>query len=298
MLDDFGFLEHLRSEKRFSDNTLIAYKNDLMQWFDYLGKTGVSDPVCVSHKDIRQWLGRLIQSDYCAKSVVRKLSTLKSFYKYLVKSGSIKSNPAGKLFSPKIKKELPVFIDQNNINNLLSNSYAGYFSNSFEGIRDKFVIDVLYCTGMRVSELISLNLSDVDFSRKMLKVTGKRKKERLLPLSSCLLENLQDYLKSVQSHFLMQEDSDALVLTDQGKRAYPKLIGRITKKYLLFITSQKKTNPHVLRHTFATHLLNNGASLSAIKELLGHESIAATQVYTHNTYEKLKSVYKLAHPRA
>jgi integrase/recombinase XerC len=226
------------------------------------------------------------------KSIHRKLTTLNSYFRFLIREGTLEQNPLRKVIPPKSSKRLPVFIEQERMEFLLDGID---FATGFTGLRDRMILETLYITGMRLSELVQLNEKDIDFSRSELKVRGKRNKERIIPLGKKYLDRLQSYIGEKNS---VVGELEALFVTESGKRIYPKKVYLIVTHYLGKITTLEKKSPHVLRHTFATHLLNNGADLNAVKELLGHANLSATQVYTHNTIEKLKQIYKQAHPRA
>jgi integrase/recombinase XerC len=287
------FIAFIQFEKRYSPHTVTAYRNDLDQFFTYLEKQySVTEIRDVTHPMIRSWLVELMEHKISSRSINRKLTTLKSFFRFLQKEGHLEQNPMRKVISPKTPKRLPVFVEKEKMDLLLDEVK---FEEGFPGLRDRLVLEVLYATGMRLSELVGLNLTDLDFHHSTLKVLGKRNKERIIPFSSKFGLLLKTYLEEREK---IAGDSSVLVLTDTGKKIYPKFIYRVVEKYLSLVTTADKKSPHVLRHTFATHLLNNGADLNAVKELLGHASLAATQVYTHNTIEKLKKIYNQAHPRA
>ncbi len=230
-----------------------------------------------------------------SRSVNRKISSLKSFFGYLLSNGLIESNPMLKIQSPKTEKRLPSFVEKENINQLLD---FWEMKNTFRGWRDFLVIEIFYFTGIRLSELIHLKLSDVSFSELTIKVLGKRNKERIVPITNALKKDIVRYLDIRKTEIGDYHPDDFLLITGNNRKMYPVMVYRIVKSYLQLVTQAEKRSPHVLRHTFATHMLNNGADMNAIKELLGHSNLSATQVYTHNTFEKLKKVYKQAHPRA
>jgi len=303
------FIDYIQFEKRYSPHTVTAYRNDLEQFYAYLNRQFETDKIeDVNHGMVRSWLVSLMEDKISPRSIIRKITTLKSFYKFLIKEGVVTINPMKRIISPKSSKRLPVFVDKDKMENLMEQEEA---KEGFSGFRDRMVIEILYSTGMRLSELITLKESDVDFHHSTLKVLGKRNKERLIPFSMSLAVNLKKYLELKKIHLSALSGKNVsgtadpanfqlqtLVITDSGTPAYPKLIYRIVTGSLNSVTTLEKRSPHVLRHTFATHLLNNGAELNAVKELLGHASLSATQVYTHNTIEKLKKVYKQAHPKA
>lgn len=287
------FLKYLLQEKRYSSHTVNAYETDLLQFQDYL--ECIDDELTLeaaTHKKLRGWVVSLIEADINPRSVNRKIASLRSFYKFLLKREVVNENPAVKLRPLKTAKALPEFVLKDEMDNLLDRVE---FPNDFEGMRDKLIIELLYGTGMRLSELINLRTSDVDHYNESIKVLGKRNKERIIPLTTDNIRLIEAYEK-VRGNVATGEDW--LVMTDRGKKCYPMLVYRVVQKYLGYISKVYKKSPHVLRHTYATHLLNNGADLNAVKDLLGHSSLAATQVYTHNSLDKLKSVFDQAHPKA
>ena len=241
---------------------------------------------------IRSWLVELIGQGIGTRSVTRKLTSLKSFFKFLIREGVVEINPMRKITSPKIPKRLPVFVEKEKMEMLLDQID---FGEGYAGIRDKLIIELFYATGMRLAELVNLKDIDFDFYHNTIKVLGKRNKERLIPFGNKFASVMKSYIEEKKNLF---GDIDELFLTDKGNRIYSKMVYRIVVRYLNKVTTVDKKSPHVLRHTFATHLLNNGAELNAVKELLGHTNLSATQVYTHNTIDKLKRIYKQAHPKA
>jgi integrase/recombinase XerC len=286
-----SFLEYLQYEKRFSNHTILAYSNDLAQFSEYLQTTyEIKELSEISHTLIRSWIVRMMDQKMSPRSVNRKITTLKTFYKYLLRQQVVTDNPMLKIQSPKTSKRLPVFVEKDNMNALLDTIE---FGNDFEGERNKLIIELFYATGIRLSELINLKQSNVDINSCQLKVLGKRNKERIVPFNNALKQLIERYLEHQEA-----KGSYYLFVTKSGKKLYEKFVYRVVNKYLSHVTSINKKSPHVLRHTFATHMLNNGADLNAIKELLGHANLSATQVYTHNTVEKLKNVHKQAHPKA
>lgn len=287
------FLAYLRNEKRYAAHTLTSYKNDLEQYHAFCQETG-KEGMDLFFKTVRSWVVHLMEQGYAPRTIHRKLSSLRSYCKYLIRRGELDADPVEKVLKPKLNKRIPRFVDEKSINRLLD-EYA--FGDDFQGERNKLVINILYQTGIRRSELTGLTLSSFDPGSGQIRVVGKRNKERIIPVGRELSDAIQGYLSKREEYF-PGSTSDALLLTDAGKAAYPKLIYRIVNRYIGMITTLEKTSPHILRHTFATHMLNNGADLNAIKELLGHANLSATQVYTHNTFEKLKSIYNQAHPRA
>lgn len=290
-----SFFNYLEFEKRYSQHTLTSYQNDINQFEGFLSRQfELEDFLLAKHTHIRTWIVHMMQNDITAKSINRKISSLKSFYNFLKKQELIKKSPMIKIIAPKVGKRLPKYVDAGSIDQLLAPSL---FTEGFEGERDALIIDVLYSTGIRRAELINLKDKDVNYYNNNIKVLGKGSKERLIPVTKQLLERISIYSKMKYAEF-EKLDHDYLVVTDTGKKLYPKYVYNKVKKYLSQVTTMDKKSPHILRHTFATHLANNGAELNAIKALLGHSSLAATQIYTHNTIEQLKSVYKKAHPKA
>jgi len=292
-----SFLDYIQKEKRFSTHTVVAYSKDLGQFHHHITENlEIASIMEVDHHDIRSWIVSILEDDKLQpNSVNRKISCLRSFYKYLVRNEIVVKNPMSKITSLKTKKKLPLFLEQSQMENLLDKME---FGSDFSGIRDKLIIELLYCTGMRRAELIGLETANVNESKQELKVLGKRNKERIIPLSPQTINLISQYQQVSFNHFDEKIVGKHLLIDDNGKMMSDGFVYRKVNKYLRLVTTIGKKSPHVLRHTFATHMLNNGADLNAIKELLGHASLSATQVYTHNTIEKLKQVYKLAHPRA
>lgn len=287
------FLDYLQHEKKFSKHTITSYQNDLQQFQAFLDKEiHGADPTKITYLQVRSWVAELMDSGISAKSVNRKISTLKSFYKNLLRNNVIEVNPLQKIQGPKIPKKLPVFVDQKQMDELFNELE---FEEGFEGSRDKLLLDVLYQTGIRRAELIGLKEQDIDLYNLTLKVLGKRNKERIIPISLSLKRNLEAYLEVKKSEGLV---NPFLFVNKKDKALKEQDVYKAVKHYLGIITTLDKKSPHVLRHTFATHLLNNGADINAVKELLGHANLSATQIYTHNTIEKLKKTYKQAHPRS
>jgi len=288
-----SFLAYLQFEKRYSLHTVTAYRSDLDQFFTYLDKQYNTIEIRdISAPMIRSWLVELMAQGITSRSVNRKLTTLKSFYRYLVRNGITDINPMQKITSPKVSKRLPVFIDEGKMSVLLTHHES---RTDFIDFRDSLILELLYVTGMRLSELVNLKETDIDFQSDTLKVLGKRNKERLIPFSKRTGIILSQYIDVKHLNF---GESERLLLTENGQPVYPRLVYRVVNAALRGVTTLEKRSPHVLRHTFATHLLNNGAELNAVKELLGHANLSATQVYTHNTIDKLKRIYKQAHPKA
>lgn len=289
-----AFYKYLEFEKRYSPHTLAAYKNDLNQLQTYLNNTYEFDNLLVAqHIHIRSWIVYLMQQDYSAKAVNRKISTLKSFYKHAKRKSLITRNPMLKIIAPKVGKRLPSYIQHDKIERIISKQDQSDFSIK----RDELIIEILYCTGIRRAELIYLKENDIDPYKMQLKVLGKGNKERIIPFPRSLMGHITSYKKLKYEQF-EQLDHPYLIVTDKGRQLYPKFAYNKVKAYLSRITTIDKKSPHILRHSYATHLVNNGAKLNAVKALLGHSSLAATQVYTHNTVEKLKKAYQKAHPKA
>lgn len=288
------FLQYLSTERRYSINTTEAYKNDLMQFVEYINKQYNLENINeANHLIIRSWLAFLVERGENISTVKRKLSTLKTFFKYLLKNKVITTNPMSKIITPKSSKRLTYFLDEDTAVNLFEDID---FGDDFIGKRDKLIFDLFYSTGIRVSELCNLKDADIDFYKSTIKVLGKRNKERIIPITERLCNVIKDYI--VIRDLNMLSLSGMLFLNDKGKNINRHNVYLIINKNLSLVTTLKKRSPHVLRHTFATHMLNNGADINTVKEILGHTSLAATQVYTHNTIEKLKKVYKKAHPKA
>ena len=285
-----GFIEFIQYEKRSSKHTLAAYSNDTNQLVCYL-KTAyeITDLSEVNHTIIRSWIVSLMEQKISPRSVNRKITTLKTFYKYLLRQNIVSENPMLKILSPKTSKRLPVFIEKEKMDILLDENV---FGDDFEGRRNKLIIELFYAAGIRLSELINLRQSNVDLYLCQIKVVGKRNKERIIPFNTVLKEQIQHYIK-IKANL----NDEFLFVNKNGNQLYEKFVYRLVNTSLSQITTANKKSPHVLRHTFATHMLNNGADLNAIKELLGHANLSATQVYTHNTVEKLKNIHKQAHPK-
>lgn len=286
------FIDFIQHEKRGSAHTITAYKNDLITFEEYISKEFVIQLTEVNYQMIRSWIVQLMENDISAKSVNRKISSLKSFYKFLVRKEVIKINPLNRVISPKIPKRLPNFVEEKRMDNLFSQVQ---FKDDFEGKQDKLMLEIFYSTGMRLSELINISKSNINNSS--IKVLGKGNKQRIIPLTERVVSLISE-LKQSMKLLNIEPENDLLFVSTKGKKLNPKFVYNKVNYYLGQVTSMDKKSPHVLRHTFATHLLNNGADINAIKELLGHSSLAATQVYTHNSIEKLKNIYITTHPLA
>jgi integrase/recombinase XerC len=288
-----SFIDYLKYEKRNSSHTVTAYKKDLDQFVLFCTeRVGEFDVKRVDAKLVRSWIVSLMEQQYTPRSVNRKISTVKAFFRFLMKNEVVENNPAVNIPVPKIRKRLPNFVEENNLHHLLDD---GFFPDDFSGIRDKLIITLLYGTGVRLAELLQLKERDFDTSGYLMKVLGKRQKERIIPYPRSINQLLQQYIEIRNRE--IGNCCEALLVTVKGEPVYEKLIYRVVNKYLEKVTSLEKKSPHVLRHSYATHLLNRGADLNAIKELLGHSNLSATQIYTHTTFEKLHNIYKQAHPR-
>ena len=289
-----SFLNFIAFEKRYSKHTLESYQNDLKQFSDFLAENESNEITLASHNDIRSWMVSMMEQKITARSVNRKISALKSFYKFLLKKGEIKKNPVSKVQTPKTSKRLPAFVESTGIDKLMNQIE---FPEGYKGLRDKLMLELFYGTGMRRTELINLRETDFDTYNSQLKVLGKGNKERIIPIHPQLRTTIKDFIASKKT-LMEQQQENFLLVDDKGRKMSPSFVYGNVKNYLNLVTTIHKRSPHILRHTFATHLMNNGADINAVKELLGHSSLAATQVYTHNTIEKLKEVYKQAHPKA
>lgn len=290
-----SFINYLRFEKRYSEHTSTCYRNDLFECKEYMKEYfhGISLEEADSRK-IRSWIAHLMDQKRKATTVNRKLSSLKSFYKYLQYKKVITRNPAGTIKGPAKKKPLPVFLREEEMERILATVPE---KESFGTIRDKMIIETFYTTGMRLSELIGLRDKDVDLYASVFKVTGKRNKQRLIPFGEELKNHLENYIHTRNEEFGTNR-SDSFFILQNGKTLYPSFVYKLVKRELSKVVTLKKRSPHVLRHTFATAMLNHNASLNAVKEILGHESLETTEIYTHTTFEELKKVYNQAHPRA
>ena len=287
------FIKYLRFEKRLSENTVISYETDLNQFLSFYKEYSTSQEIeKVDKRTIRSWIVKLSLSNLSAKSINRKIASLKSFFKFLVKRDLIKKNPSSNVTSLKTDQKIPTFIKEKDINFLFKNIEV---KEDCTGQRDLLILELLYGTGIRISELINIKISDINFAKKEIKVIGKRNKERIIPLHNNAIYQTKKYLQLAEEEGYKNQH---LLITKKGEKIYPMLINRIVKKHLSTLIKSKKYNPHLLRHTFATHILNKGGDLNSIKDLLGHSSLAATQVYTHNSIEKLKETFNSSHPRA
>ena len=288
-----SFLDYLQYERNYSEETIKSYREDLRQFEEFArGEIGDSAPSEVKAELVREWIVSLMDRGYTSTSINRKLSSLRSFYKFLLRKGEVAVNPLQKITGPKNKKPLPAFLRESDMDRLLDEVD---FGEGFKGCRDHMIIEMFYATGVRLSELIGLDNKDVDFSSSLIKVTGKRNKQRLIPFGEELKIAMTEYV-DVRNEAVPVR-TDAFFVRENGERLSRSIVENLVKRNLSKVVTLKKRSPHVLRHTFATTMLNHDAELGAIKELLGHESLATTEVYTHTTFEELKKVYNLAHPR-
>ncbi|KAA9331641.1 tyrosine-type recombinase/integrase [Hymenobacter busanensis] len=293
-----AFFDFLRFERRYSPHTVISYRTDLRQFEQYLKTTyDLAEPAAADHTLIRSWIVSLMEQQRDARTVNRKIACLRSYYKFLLRTGAVVRNPMLRITPPKMSKKLPDFVPEDPLNGLL-NSFE--FADDFEGRRDQLVLEMLYGTGIRLAELIGIRHEDISLSARTVRVTGKGNKQRIVPLNPSLITVVEQYCEQKAKQFgTVGNASGPLLVTDKGQPVYPLLVYRTVKHYLGLITSAPgQQHPHVLRHSFATHLLGKGADLNAIKELLGHANLAATQVYTHLNIDKLKAVFEKAHPKA
>ncbi len=287
------FTDYLQFEKRYSAHTILAYHTDLEQFFAYLRSQYDGIPITEIHASmIKSWLAEVKGDDISSRSIKRKISSLKSFFKFHLKLGHIKISPVATIIAPKISKRLPSFVAEKDMNTLLNTLD---FDDNWEGKTERLVLLTFYHTGIRLSELINLPIQQIDFHYNQIKVLGKGNKERIIPITTELMSSLQEYLSE---RMTIPSEYNTLFVTEKGKTLSRSRVYKLVKLNIGKVSTIHKKSPHVLRHTFATHLMNNGAELNAVKELLGHSSLAATQVYTHNTIEKLKDAYKKAHPKA
>lgn len=288
-----SFLEYLSLEKNYSVHTTRAYKNDLIAFKDFLiTEFDQEDLLTVHYNQIRSWVVSLVDLNISNRSINRKMSSLKSFYKFLQKTDQIKTNPLAKHKALKVEKKVQVPFNAKEINEVIN------FVNEeddFTSVRNKLIVELFYSTGIRRAELINIKERDVDLSNKTIKVLGKRNKERFIPLLASVIETLEKYLKIKKA---FSKGFEELFITDKGNKIYETLVYRIINSYFSKVSTKEKKSPHILRHSFATHLLNEGADLNSVKELLGHSSLASTQVYTHNSLDAIKKVYNQAHPRS
>lgn len=290
-----SYLDHLKYQKRYSRHTIVSYETDLIAFFDFVqlqfDENGLQK---IKPAYIKTWLANLKGQGISSKTINRKISSLKTFFKYMLREQVITLSPMGTIISPKVSKRLPQYVEKADMETLF---HSVEFPEDWAGKTEKMVLELLYNTGIRQAELIGLKEHNIDISNSSIKVLGKGSKERVIPVSNELIRSLQQYLADKKAT-LENADSTYLLVNEKGKKLYPKYVYLLVKKYLGYVTTIDKKSPHILRHTFATHLTNNGADLNAVKELLGHSSLAATQIYTHNTIERLKDIHKKAHPKA
>jgi len=289
------FLAYLQFEKRYSQHTVRSYRDDLLSCFTYLQEQyAISNPEEINSGFVRSWLASMKEKQLKSRSLNRKISSLKSYFKFHLRKGTVTHNPMTIIVSPKMNRRLPTFVGENDIQTLFRHVE---FPEGFEGQTHRLILALFYLTGMRLSELVQLKEGQVDGSKSVLKVLGKGNKERIIPLEKEWMQNVLGY-QALKRQVMEAPNKEFLLVGLKGKPLYPKYVYRVVRKYLQLVTTIDKKSPHVLRHTFATHLLEHGADLNAVKELLGHSSLAATQVYTHNTIEKLKETFSKAHPKA
>lgn len=288
-----GFLQYLHSEKRYSNHTIIAYRNDLWQFISFLNFPDFSRIQQTELNDVRDWAMNMREEGIAARSINRKVSSLRALFRYWQKMGLTKKNPTAAFKNLKLSKPLPNVVTESGIKTLRERVY---FEPGWQGLRDKLLLELLYNTGLRRTELVNLKINDIDFQRNEIKVTGKRNKQRIIPVLDAIRVQIEDYMEATKLTF-EDYNPDFLLLSNKGKKISEKLVYDKVKFYLRLVATNAKLSPHTLRHSFATHLLDHGADINAVKELLGHSSLAATQVYTHNTIEKLKSTYTKYHPK-
>ena len=287
------FIDYLLLEKKYSQHTVVAYQKDIDSFQSFLMEGfSTSEVSTANYSQIRSWIVQLVDSQITNRTINRKISSLNSYYKFLLKIQSIESNPLAKHKALKVSKKIQIPFSEVEVNTVLDSIHTA----TFEGLRDKLIVELFYSTGMRRIELVQLQLQDVDVSQGLIKVLGKRNKERFIPLLPTVLRTFEAYYTE-RSKLETIKDSSVLFLTKKGTKIYEMLVYRVITNYFASVSSKVKKSPHILRHSFATHLLNNGADLNAVKELLGHSSLAATQVYTHNSVAELKKVYEKSHPR-
>lgn len=290
-----SFLDYLKFQKRYSQHTIISYQNDLKDFFNFIqDKYSSLSLTEISATLIRTWLANLKQNKIASKSINRKISTLKSFFKYQLRKETISVSPMNTIVSLKVSKRLPSFIEEKDIDTLFQHVE---FPDTWEGKTNRLLLQIFYQTGMRLSELINLKESQIDKAYSNLKVLGKRNKERIIPINNLLLYPILEYMNAKRNNIEIF-DTEYLLINEKGKKLQPKYVYNKVKQYLSYVTTNERKSPHILRHTFATHLTNNGADINAVKELLGHSSLAATQIYTHNSIEKLKDIHKKSHPKS
>lgn len=292
-----SFLEYLETERNYSEHTIESYRADLFGFTDFAVTQNIVQPAAINRDFLRSYIANLFDQGYTKKSIARKIASLRSFFKFLKRKHMIESNPTTSLATPRLEKKLPGFLDESSMEHLFELPDR----NTEEGLRDAALLEVFYSTGIRLSELIGLNVGDIDRPGQLIKVTGKGRKERIIPIGQKALNAIGSYLKAGQrsgDRVTATRNVQPVFLARNGKRIYPQMVGTIVKKYIGRVSELEKISPHLLRHTFATHLLNRGADLKSVKELLGHESLSTTQIYTHVTTDRLKKVYRDSHPKA
>ena len=296
LMDIQLFFQYLETEKRCSPHTLKAYKTDLAQFFGFISSQyQVKEISGIKLTMIRSWIVSMMDKGISSRSINRKISSLKSLYRFFIREGVVKENPIIKIIPPKSAQNLPVFVDKKGMDMLFDKVE---FEKGFVGSRDRLILEMFYFTGVRLSELIEMTDASVDLSQQQIKVLGKRNKERIIPINKVFMLSIRDYIELRNKEVGRSGPISFLFITENKNKMYKKLVYRIVNSYLGKVSTLNKKSPHVLRHTFATHMLNNGANLNTIKEFLGHSNLAATQIYTHNTIDKLKLIYEQAHPRA
>jgi len=291
-----NFIQYLRFEKRYAEHTVQAYQADIAQFTSFIKDLGIEQLFFIKTPQVRLWIVSLVESGCNSATIRRKISALNTYYKFSIRKGLTDYNPAKGINLPKLPSRLPKYIEEHQLDALMTSTSA--FGDDFSGQRDRIIVEVLYATGIRRQELLNLKWSDVDEASMTMKVLGKGNKERMIPVSPALLMQLKEYRNICIATFPDLALPANIILSNKGTTAYPELVYKTVKKHLSLCSTQEKKSPHVLRHSFATHMSNHGAPLNDIKELLGHASLASTQVYTHNTIEQLKEVYKIAHPKA
>ncbi len=289
------FFNHIKVQKRYSKHTLLAYQNDINGLEKFLETEFETTLLKATFDMMRSWVVDMVDKKLSKNSIHRKISSAKSFYKYLIKEGVLSKSPLQGLMLPKKDRDLPVFLTEKQTHQLEDDIV---FPNTFTGCRDHLIMELFYQTGIRLSELVQLKTQDVNVEQGVIKVLGKRNKERIIPIHEALVVLIEAYMNEREKINVEEDASTLFLITEKGKGVYAKLVYRVVNKYIQKVSTAKKKSPHVLRHTFATHMLNNGADINAIKELLGHASLSSTQVYTHNTIEKIINIHKQAHPRA
>lgn len=290
-----SFINYIKYEKRYSENTVISYLNDISQFYKFLEDNySLEDINLVTHFMLRSWVVSLMKNKMSPKSVNRKISSIRMFFLFLKRENKIENNPTKKIIAPKIGKTLPKFIRKSEIDNLLDNVLKPI---AYPELRDKLIINLLYNTGMRKNEMINLHDKDIDFINKTILVTGKGNKQRIIPVTDSLLIEIEEFINK-RNIFFEGSIKDFLFLTDKGNKLYPKFVYNVVFKNLSMVSSSDKRSPHVLRHSIATHLSDENVEINALKALLGHSSLSSTQIYTHNSIEKLKKAYVEAHPKA